>query len=61
MPHEIVPAEILRKIVIIGAGPAGLEAARVAAERGHKVIVYEAQADPGDKFALLPKAHAGAR
>ena len=56
MPHEIVPAEILRKIVIIGAGPAGLEAARVAAERGHKVIVYEAQADPGGQVRLAAQS-----
>jgi len=35
MPHVLSKAPILRKIVVIGAGPAGLEAARVASERGH--------------------------
>ena len=44
MPHEIAPAPVQRKIVIVGAGPAGLEAARVAAERGHEVVVFEAAA-----------------
>ncbi|WP_220798154.1 NADH:flavin oxidoreductase [Roseobacter sp. OBYS 0001] len=52
MPHVIAPAPAPRHIVIVGAGPAGLEAARVAAERGHVVTVFEAQADPGGQIRL---------
>jgi 2,4-dienoyl-CoA reductase-like NADH-dependent reductase (Old Yellow Enzyme family)/thioredoxin reductase len=52
MPHEITPAEEKKKVVIVGAGPAGLEAARVAAERGHDVLVFEAQPDPGGQIRL---------
>ncbi|AHD02264.1 NADH:flavin oxidoreductase [Leisingera methylohalidivorans] len=52
MPHEIAPAETRKKIVIVGAGPAGLEAARVAAERGHHVTVFEAAAEPGGQIRL---------
>jgi NADPH-dependent 2,4-dienoyl-CoA reductase/sulfur reductase-like enzyme len=39
-------------VVIVGAGPAGLEAARVAAERGHEVVVHEAANDPGGQVRL---------
>ena len=56
MPHEITPAIKLKKIEIVGAGPAGLEAARVAAERGHEVVVFEAQSDPGGQIRLTAKS-----
>jgi NADPH-dependent 2,4-dienoyl-CoA reductase/sulfur reductase-like enzyme len=35
------PAEKKKKVLIAGSGPAGMEAARVAALRGHEVILYE--------------------
>ena len=55
MPHDIEPALAQRRIVIIGAGPAGLEAARVAGERGHDVIVLEAMPWPGGQLNLATR------
>jgi N-methyl-L-proline demethylase len=52
MPHVIPKATARRKIVIVGAGPAGLEAARVAGERGHEVVVCEAANAPGGQIRL---------
>ena len=44
-----------RRVVIVGAGPAGMEAARVAALRGHDVIVHEAASDPGGQVRLTAR------
>ena len=41
-----------KKILIVGGGPAGMEAARVAAERGHQVTLAEALGDLGGQFRL---------
>lgn len=51
-PHEIVAADTQKKVLIIGAGPAGLEAARVAALRGHDVVVHEAAPNAGGQIRL---------
>lgn len=52
MPHDIPRAAVPRKVVIVGTGPAGLEAARVAGERGHRVKVFEAADRPGGQIRL---------
>lgn len=57
MPHQIeTKAEHPRKLVVVGAGPAGLEAARIGAQRGHQVIVFEATPKPGGQVLLLTQS-----
>ena len=56
MPQVIAKAATRRKVVIVGAGPAGLEAARVAGERGHEVVVFEAAANPGGQVRLTAQS-----
>ena len=51
-PQTITPATVQKRVTIVGAGPAGLEAARVAAERGHAVTVFEAADQPGGQIRL---------
>lgn len=55
MPHDIPRADQKRRVTIVGAGPAGLEAARVAAERGHDVTVFEAADEPGGQVRLTAR------
>jgi NADPH-dependent 2,4-dienoyl-CoA reductase/sulfur reductase-like enzyme len=42
----------IRNVLVVGGGPAGMEAARVAAERGHRVTLAEALGDLGGQFRL---------
>nr|WP_314582933.1 NADH:flavin oxidoreductase [uncultured Pseudomonas sp.] len=56
MPHDIPKATRPRKVVIVGSGPAGLEAARVAGERGHRVKVFEAADRPGGQIRLTAQS-----
>ncbi|MFM5950234.1 MAG: NAD(P)-binding protein, partial [Novosphingobium sp.] len=56
MPQVIVPAAKARKVVIVGTGPAGLEAARVASQRGHAVTVFEAADRPGGQIRLTAQS-----
>ena len=55
-PNIISPSTVKKKIVVVGAGPAGLEAARIAGERGHEVVVFEAAPDPGGQIRLCAKS-----
>jgi thioredoxin reductase len=50
--HPILPAEKKKRVAVVGGGPAGLEAARVAALRGHEVILYEKGASLGGQLLI---------
>jgi 2,4-dienoyl-CoA reductase-like NADH-dependent reductase (Old Yellow Enzyme family)/thioredoxin reductase len=50
---EVVPAEIRKTIVVVGAGPAGMEAARVAALRGHHVFLSDKVREMGGTIRRL--------
>ena len=57
MPQVIPKAEGPQKtVVVVGGGPGGLEAARVSAARGHKVVLFEAAKELGGQVTLAAKA-----
>ena len=57
MPHVIRQTDGEKhRVVVVGAGPAGLEAARVSAERGHSVVLFEAATEPGGQVRLAARS-----
>jgi hypothetical protein len=51
-PDALRPAAHSSKVIVVGAGPGGLEAARTSALRGHEVTLLETRARAGGAFAL---------
>jgi len=52
---EMVPAKKPRRVVVVGGGPGGLEAAYVAAARGHQVSLFEEKASLGGQLSLAAR------
>jgi mycofactocin system FadH/OYE family oxidoreductase 2 len=49
------PRPSVKRVMVIGAGPAGLEAARVTGKRGHQVTVYEREKELGGQIRLAQR------
>jgi thioredoxin reductase len=52
----LIPCVIPKKVVVVGAGPAGLEAARVACLRRHEVVLFEKNQEMGGQNLLAARA-----
>ncbi len=50
--YQIIPTKKTKRITVIGGGPAGMEAARVAALRGHQVVLFEKEVSLGGQLAV---------
>lgn len=52
---RVIATRQIKKIAVVGAGPAGLAAASTLAERGHRVVLFEAADDIGGQFNLAKR------
>ena len=56
LPHALAKASAKRRVVVVGGGPGGLEAARVSAGRGHDVVLFEREERTGGQINIAARA-----
>ena len=49
---ELKPAEAKKRVMVIGGGPAGIQCALDAAQRGHDVTIYDSKSELGGRIKL---------
>jgi 2,4-dienoyl-CoA reductase (NADPH2) len=59
--HGFAPACKKKRLIVVGGGPAGLQCAAVAANRGHKVTLWEKSEQPGGAILLASRVDEGAK
>ncbi len=57
--YQIQPTSVKKKVMVVGAGPAGLECAVTAARRGHQVAVYDRKSRAGGQLIALAREIGG--
>ncbi len=55
MPQILCKADAARRVVVVGGGPGGLEAARVCAARGHAVVLFESEPECGGQVRVAAR------
>lgn len=57
IPKDVTPARLIKNVVVIGGGPAGIQAAVTASKRGHKVTLLEKNSEVGGQLCFISQEY----